>query len=73
MRVELIIPVKVVVEYDMDDTPDGFSKRLMKRLTSEVINGRILGLMDDSIVDDLTELTGLCVRSAHLEMRAEKS
>lgn len=73
MKVEITIPVKVVVEYDMDDTPDGFSGRLMKRLTSKVINGRILGLMDDAIVDELTERTGLCVRGAHLEMWAEKS
>jgi hypothetical protein len=73
MKVEITIPVKVVVEYDMDDTPDGFSGRLMKSLTSEVIKDRIIGLMDDSIVDDLTELTGLCVRDAHLKMWAGKS
>ena len=74
MKVEITIPVKVVVEYDMDDTPDGFSGRLMKRLTSKIIKGRILPLWKyPEIMDELTKRTGLSVRAAHLEMWAEKS
>jgi hypothetical protein len=80
MEIEVTIPVTVVVNYDAD-TPriqmvkaaDMYKAMMalrssLERTTSDVVKDRILDLMDDAMVDSLTDATGWCINGARIQV-----
>ena len=80
MEIEVTIPVTVVVNYDMEDSDMPRIKAAdmhktmealrssLERVTSDVVKDRILDLMDETMVDALTDANGWCVNGASIQI-----
>ena len=85
MEIEVTIPVTVVVNYDMEDSDmprikaaDMYKamealRSSLERTTSDVVKDRILDLMDDAMVDSLTDANGWCVNGASIQIGAARA